>query len=194
MPSVLSFFIDPFGLFALSTFFSLLFVRADESSQTLELKLPTVDEALAYFNCPLFFGVFGALLLSLLLTSGDFKRNKLTQADIRLAAWFLWSGTIFHVAMDGGGVVFKQPPLLRENYQRMDNRFRSHVPFTRGGPHESEVLGAMTVVLVEIFVQAPMCLVAFFAVMKRWSWRNEIALATLSKFSVLEGDLHPDGL
>ena len=182
MPSLFSLFIDPKGLFAISTLLSLLFVEADESSQTLKLSVPTMDKVIAYFNCQLFLAVLGMLILVLIITAGDIQRNKLTSRELRLAAWFLWSGTVFHVAMDGGGVVFKQPQLLRENYQRMDNRFRSHVPFNRGGPHESEVLGAMTVVLIEIFVQAPMCLVSYVAVMKRLSWRNEMALATLSMY------------
>ena len=67
-----------------------------------------------------------------------------------------------------------------ENYEYLDNRFRS-VPFSKGGPHHSEALSAHIVVMMELFVMIPLCLVCFVGVLsqKKWAQEAEICLCVI---------------
>mmetsp|Transcript_6953 Transcript_6953/g.8428 ORF Transcript_6953/g.8428 Transcript_6953/m.8428 type:complete len:258 (+) Transcript_6953:107-880(+) len=179
MSVVTKFFVDPMAFFAIGTLVSVLFLEGNLESKSLLLKNPIqADEAFEYFSAsPMLFGY--AVLIATLVTVETC--HTVSKSDQKRASWFLWNAVVFHIMMDGCSGGLNTPRLMGANYRILDNRFRFNVSLSEGGPHPGEAAGGFTVVMVELLIMAPLCILTCVGIMKNLPWHHELQ-AVVSAF------------
>ena len=76
--------------------------------------------------------------------------------------WYLFNAFVFHTLLDFGVGVLHIFPLMDEQYQIIDGRFKVDHSV-------SSVIG-----IIEALVMFPLCFASFYAIKKRKPWKNEI--------------------
>ena len=170
--SKLRLLIDPTLIFGLSTFFSVLFVEADEFSHLLRFRKFDSNTVIKHLTSPV-------LPLSLILAVVFFwvtwtaDTSNFSNSRFRRVGWYLWNAAVIHL-MDGM-VGLGRLPLMESNFHILDIRFRDET-FENGGPHRGEYAVTTTIVLVEIFVMLPLCYLAAIGVIKSAKWGPDIEI------------------
>lgn len=167
-------FMDPSMVFGWSTLALVLFVDADERTSALMFHPPRMDEAFEFFTAPAMLCLYFYVALAVGSTMNcDWSRVSAT--DMRRAGWCLSNGAIFQLTMDGLSGEHKLLPLLSKNYELLDRRFRA-VPQDQGGAHSGERILVFIVANIELFLDVPLCFLAFYSVVHQKSWRHEVQL------------------
>ena len=91
--------LDPTFQFCLQTVASVLFVKADEATQTIALRLPSFGNIVSYVTDPTFF--VGAAVYALAMYGVRGVTRKLTTGERLAANWYLWNTVVIHVMVDG---------------------------------------------------------------------------------------------
>jgi len=171
MATVAKFFLDPTCAFALSTLLSVLFVKGELATKTLVFKKFDPEEAIEYLtDTPILVGV-GVVVLTLAMVG---QCEKVARANQMRASWFLWNAAVFHIMMDGCSGGLNRPALMGANYRILDNRFRTHIPESKGGPHHGEAAGGFVVVMVELLIMSVLCIITCVGIMKNKPWHHEM--------------------
>ena len=177
---------DPTFLFLTSTFVSVLFIEADDSTKTLWVSAPTAAQALGHFFDPAVF--IGVLEFMAFLYFARDARKTLTRAQSLAMHWHLWNGIIIYTMMDGLNGAFSEYgflPLLHERgYRMVDRRYRRHIiGKPPDGPSEYEVILARTVNATEVIVYSWMSIMAAVGVATRARWHKTLEMIVLTMAS-----------
>ena len=78
---------------------SVLFVNADEKTQSITLRVPTFTMVFKYLTDPAF--LVGYVVLAVALVGARSAKRKLSTYDSLAANWYLWNTVVIHVMMDG---------------------------------------------------------------------------------------------
>eukprot|EP00445_Apocalathium_hangoei_P081300 CAMPEP_0204190086 /NCGR_PEP_ID=MMETSP0361-20130328/59026_1 /ASSEMBLY_ACC=CAM_ASM_000343 /TAXON_ID=268821 /ORGANISM="Scrippsiella Hangoei, Strain SHTV-5" /LENGTH=259 /DNA_ID=CAMNT_0051150851 /DNA_START=35 /DNA_END=814 /DNA_ORIENTATION=+ len=172
---------DPTLLFMGSCLFSPLVLVGDAGTQSLSFRaLSELPVAAAGFFADWAWLVFLAyLLVAHLLVRRGAPSSTLcppshrTSQERRTLGWYLWNGAICHLMMDGlagGGWAL---PLMIQNYEQVDRRFRQT-------SQPGERASAMLLMNIELVGHSSLCLMAYVGTALRRPWRHEVQILTLS--------------
>ena len=166
--------LDPFVLFCLGCLITPLLVVSESDAEglgTLHVRAFDVENWKAHFGDPAVLACCAFTFVAVLIAS-DYPA--LPSAETASANWFLANGAIIHTAMDGmtGGLGFL--PLMKDNYQKLDNRFSGT------SASEDAVAVAQTTFRSELFVMAPLCFLTYCAIYARSKYAPSLSLVTLS--------------
>lgn len=179
--------LDPTLQFLFPTFWSVLFIEADDGAKTLSLKLPTLAEFSSHAFDPAVF--IGLAELAVFLYAVRGAKRKLSRAESLAANWHLWNGILIYTMMDGLNGAFSEfgfLPLLHKNaYQLVDRRYRRHL-IGKGpqGPsaYEADVVRLMNA--AELFVYSWMSLLVAIGIARKAKWHKtlEVIVLTMAAF------------
>lgn len=117
---------DPTFLFLIQTFWSILFVEADDKTKSLSLRMPQFEEVVAHTTDPAVFIGFAELAVFLYLVRGS--RAALTRSESLVCNWHLWNAILTYTMMDGLNGAFSEagflPMMHKRAYQLVDRRYR----------------------------------------------------------------------
>ena len=176
--------LDPTFQFCLQTVASVLFVKADEATQTIALRLPSFGNIVSYVTDPTFF--VGAAVYALAMYGVRGVTRKLTTGERLAANWYLWNTVVIHVMMDGlcGAHGWMGP--MNENYRILDRRYRPELvgQLEKGGTHATDRASAYTLNEMELFGHSVLTLFAFWGVMHKAPWRHTVEAIALTTQAV----------
>jgi hypothetical protein len=173
---------DPTFLFLFNTFWSVLFVEADDKHKTLTVGVPALSDVIAQATDPAV--AIGILEFAAFLY---FARNakRLTRSQSLAMHWHLWNGILIYTMMDGLNGAFSEygflPLLHKRGYQMVDRRYRRHL-IGQGpdGPSEYEVRLAQTVNAAEVLVYSWMSIMAAVGVATQARWHKTLEAMVLT--------------
>jgi len=161
-------FLDPTRVFSLLVIAIMVYRYLEEEQWRFERAL------WGFFWNPfvvLAFAVSSAVPYFAVTKRNDSNNNKqkplpLSASDKMAAEWYWWNAWLYHLVMDGFSGSFQLVPVVVQQYNTLDDRFRTHhvVPWTIG--------------VIEIACMAPFCLLTIWAILARHPLRYPLELVT----------------
>jgi hypothetical protein len=175
---------DPTFQFCMQTLVSVLFVKADEATQTLAWRVPALGEVFRYATGPAF--LVGALVFAVAMYGVRGVTRTLTSGERLAANWYLWNTVVIHVMMDGlcGAHGWMGP--MNDNYRILDRRYRPELvgQLEKGGTHATDRASAYTLNEMELFGHSVLTCFAFWGVMHKSPWRHTVEAIALTTQAV----------
>ena len=175
---------DPTFLFLVSTFFSVLFIEANDESKTLKLVMPSMRQVLTQlFDSAVVIGHFE--LMTFLYFARKASPSGISKSESLVMHWHLWNGIIIYTMMDGLNGAFSEYgflPLLHERgYRMVDRRYRRHmIDNLPMGPTAYEANVARTVNAMEVLVYSWLSIMVAVGIATRAKWHKSIELVVLT--------------
>ena len=147
----------------------------------LRVREPSARVFVKFLLDPALWIATSAVVVSILWARGVPKR--LTRRESWSANWFLFNGCGVHFLINGVTMFgFFEP--MAPHLARLDRRYAASVAAsavpTAGEGASADAAGLVrTLAGLELFVLAPLCLVAFYGVAHRKAWRQTLAVLTL---------------
>ena len=182
MASLLN-WLDPTFLFLANTFWSILFIQADDVAKTLTVGIPAASDVIGMATDPAVF--IGLLELAAFLYFSRKAKGTLTRAESLAMHWHLWNGILIYTMMDGLNGAFSEfgfLPLLHEKgYRLVDRRYRRNlIGKAPNGPSLYEVNVARTVNAAEVFVYSWMSIMSAVGIATRATWHKTLEIIVLT--------------
>jgi hypothetical protein len=174
---------DPTFLFLFNTFWSVLFIEADDAAKTLSPRLPYLSEVIGQATNPA--TIIGLAEFALFLYFARGAKKTLTRSESLAMHWHLWNGIIIYTMMDGLNGAFSEYgflPLLHERgYRMVDRRYRRHmIDKLPMGPTAYEANVARTVNAMEVLVYSWLSIMVAVGIATRAKWHKSIELVVLT--------------
>ena len=173
---------DPTLQFLAGSFVSILFVSADETTHSINLKLPSQRELIGHFLDPAVLLGVGMFFVFRHLTKDSQKT--LTTCERLCANWHLWNAIIIYVIMDGLNGAFSEYGFMdllhKEGYRMIDRRYRRHLIDQPGGPSAYEANVAKTLNAMELFVYSWMSFFSAVSICNGTKWHKSLEVIVLT--------------
>ena len=179
---------DPTFQFLFGSFFSILFVKADDKNYTFVVGLPTLDDVKSHLLDPaVFIGVLLFLLFRYLVKD---SKKVFTWKESMWVNWHLWNSILIYTMMDGFGAFSEYgflPYLHKNGYHMIDRRYRRHLTDKSGGPSGYEASLVRTLNATELLVYSWMSFLTAVSICNEGKWHKtlEVCVLTMAAYGAL---------